>query len=494
MLRRQGKDEGFDESYRLEATEAMSMRNRAPRESGPPHTWTLVEAARLVGGGHVDSEEYTRTLLDRCAAHQHVNAFITLDPELVTAQARAADRTRPGASRPLRGVPLVIKDNLDVAGLPTTAGTAALRHVPQRDSGVWRRLAKAGAIVLGKTNMHELAYGITGDNAAFGPVLNPAAPGHLSGGSSSGTAAAVAACLVPAGLGTDTGGSVRVPAALCGIAGLRPTTGRYPGDGMLKISSTYDTAGVLARTVEDLRFLDVLLAAEAPAVDTARDKGPPRLLVLRDDADSQVTEVVDRCQAALRQSGVKLIDVRLDLPARDFLAEAVFPVPLYETWAGLNAYLAPTPLGPADLIERIAGTDVRRLLTPLLRGPVVTPRQYRDALRIHHDVAATMARTLAAHRAHAYLRPTTVLGAPPLGTGESVRLHGRDVPAFSTYVRNTALAPVAGWPSVTVPAGSGTAGLPVGLLLDGPPGSDRRLLAIAAHCARAWNSPASDTG
>ena len=177
----------------------------------------VAEVAEALRAGDVTAERLADALLARAAANAHLNAFITLDPGQVRAAARAADQRRlsGAALGPLHGVPLALKDNLDTADLPTTGGTPGLKsNRPAHDAAVVEKLRAAGAIVMGKCNMHELAYGITSNNAAFGPVRNPYAPARIPGGSSGGTAAAVAARLAPGGIGTDTGGSVRVPAAL----------------------------------------------------------------------------------------------------------------------------------------------------------------------------------------------------------------------------------------------------------------------------------------
>ncbi len=207
-------------------------------------TLTAAEAAAGVCAGRWRSEDLVAAYVARAKARPELNAFVTLDEAGATAAARAIDgrRTSGSACRPLEGVPVVVKDNIHVAGLPSTAGTAALRSfVPSADAPVVQRLRDAGAVVLGKTNLHELAFGITGFNPTFttGPapgVRNAYDSSLMAGGSSSGTGAALGARMAPAGLGTDTGGSVRIPCALNGCAGLRPTIGRYPQDGLVPIS------------------------------------------------------------------------------------------------------------------------------------------------------------------------------------------------------------------------------------------------------------------
>ncbi|MFF4986760.1 amidase family protein [Streptosporangium saharense] len=455
---------------------------------------SLAATARPLREGRLSCEEHARDVLDRCAEHASSNAFVTLDADRLLTAARAADREGTAARRLLHGVPLVVKDNIDVALLPTTAGTPALRHHrPRRSAEVWRRLAGAGALVLGKTGMHELAYGVTGQNAAFGTVGNPVAPGFICGGSSSGTAAAVAAGLAPAGLGTDTGGSVRVPAALCGLVGMRPTTGRYPASGVLRVSRTRDTVGVIATDLADVAFLDALLAADpagpfpCPREPSPRPDGRIRLLLPRSawaGLDPRVAAVAAARLRDLRRAGADLVEVDPPEPA-SLLGEAAMAVPLHETWHELAFYLArcETCRDPGELVRRIASPDVADVLTPLLYGPAVSDESYRHALRVQDDLADAAFGLLCGHRADAFLSPTTILPAAPADVGaESV---------FLPYIRNTAFAAVTGWPSISLPAGATPEGLPVGLLLDTPPYTDRVLLELATRCARIWHSTAN---
>lgn len=217
------------------------------------------EAAAAIRAGDISAQSLVDALLDRCTRAASLNAFISLDPDAVRNAARSADQQRQRGERlgPLHGVPIALKDNFDTADFTTTAGTPALAaHRPTRNAAVVQRLLDAGALILGKANMQELAFGPTSNNAAFGPVRNPYDRSRIPGGSSGGTAALVAARLAPAGLGTDTGGSVRVPASLSGVVGFRPTTLRWPQDGIVPISHTRDTAAPIARCVADCALLD----------------------------------------------------------------------------------------------------------------------------------------------------------------------------------------------------------------------------------------------
>ena len=309
----------------------------------------VVDAMRLIRAGRVSSVELTQAYLTRAHAHGDLNAFVTLDREGALTAARRADaELAAGRVRgPLHGVPLVVKDNIHVAGLPNTAGTPALRRfVPTTSAPVAQKLIDAGAVVLGKTNMHELAFGISGYNEAFftaQPIgtRNPYDRSRIAGGSSSGTGAAIAARLAPGGLGSDTGGSVRIPAGVTGGAGLRPTLNRYSQDGVTPIAHTRDTVGPMAQTVSDVALLDaVVTQGKVPPVASLNGV---RLGVYRGyffaDLDADTKAVVDRALERLKAAGVTIVEV--EMPELKTLNDRVsFPVALYEAYDDLKAYLA----------------------------------------------------------------------------------------------------------------------------------------------------------
>ena len=227
---------------------------------------TAIEALSAMAAGDLRAETYAAILLSRAMSLKGLNVLIAQDQDQVLEAARAADKSRARGRRlgPLHGLPLIIKDNINTAALPTTAGTPSLiGNRPQANARVVDALLGAGGIVFGKANMHELAFGITSNNGAFGPVRNPYDTSKIPGGSSGGNAAGVAARFAPAGIGSDTGGSTRIPAALCGVVGFRPTIGRYAGTGTLAgvrevvpIAHTRDTPGPIARSAADVALLD----------------------------------------------------------------------------------------------------------------------------------------------------------------------------------------------------------------------------------------------
>ena len=230
----------------------------------------VVAATEAIRRGDISAEALAAALLKRAESLAALNAFTALEPARALEAARAADRARSAGAPlgPLHGVPIALKDNIDTADLPTSAGTPLLRdHRPRRNAAVAQALFGAGAILFGKAGMHELAFGITSNNAAFGAIRNPYDHSRIPGGSSGGSGAAVGARILPASIGSDTGGSVRIPAAFCGVFGFRPTLQRWSQAGIVPIAATRDTAGPLARCVADLALLDAVVTGVAPQLE-----------------------------------------------------------------------------------------------------------------------------------------------------------------------------------------------------------------------------------
>lgn len=453
---------------------------------------TLTAAAAAIRSGDITAERYAARLLACCEASAALNAFITLETGPVLAAALEADgRRRAGEPLgPLHGVPLALKDNLDTAGVLTTAGTPALRHHrPRADGAVVQRLLEAGAIVLGKANMHELAFGATSNNAAFGPARNPYDPSRIPGGSSGGTGTAVAARLAPAGIGTDTGGSIRVPAALCGIVGFRPTTGRWPQRGIVPISHTRDTAGPMTRSVEDAALLDAVVTGERPALAPVALAGM-RLGIPRahfyDDLDHDIASATAAALARLEEAGAILVEADAgDVTELD--RAAGFPIALYEAVRDIALYLDDHAIAVdlGHVASQVASPDVRALLEGALGSRRVPEDAYRDALLIHRPALQRVYRALFTElNVAALIYPTTPLAAAPIGADATCELNGRPVPTFETFTRNTAPGSLAGIPGVSLPSGMSATGLPIGLALDAPAGADRNLLALAAAIER----------
>jgi len=448
---------------------------------------SAADAAQLIREHKLDSRDLVKALLDQIDAGADLHAFITIDRDGALRAAANADRVRDAGKSlgPLHGVAIVVKDNIHVAGLPNTAGTPALRNfIPTAHAPVAKALIDAGAIVLGKNNMHELAFGITNDNAAFGSTRTPYDTRRFPGGSSGGTGAAIAARMAPAGLGSDTGGSVRVPAALNGISGLRPTLGRYSQEGITPISSTRDTAGPMARKVADLVLLDQIIAGDHRPIQAA-DLSSIRLGVPRvpyySNLDGEVARIMDETLSTLRTAGVQLIEI--DMPDLIETANKVsFAVALYEGNVDLAAYLAKynTGLTVRDVANQIASPDVKGLFDASIVGEQAIPEPvYREAVQKDRPkLRQLFADTFAKHRPDALVFPTTPLPAQPIENTIEVMLNGKMLPTFFTFISNTDPGSNAGVPGLSVPMGLTADGLPVGVALEGPAGSDRRLLAI----------------
>jgi mandelamide amidase len=382
---------------------------------------------------------------------------------------------------------LAIKDNIAVAGLSTRAACPAVPDAPSSaDAPVVTRLRQAGGVILGHTNMHELALGITSDNPWSGRVDNPARPGHIAGGSSGGTAAAIAGGLADAGLGSDTGGSSRIPAAFCSIAGLRPTTGRYPGESVLQLSRTFDTVGPMARTVADLDRLDAAITGRS--VVPPADLSGLRLAVHRayfyDDLEPAVAAALERTLGLLREAGCEIVE--REIPGLAKLVEAcrftiVMPE-IAEYWTSFAA--RELGISFAEFAARIASPDVRARFVDLAAGRLPSGEDRRVALeRDRPHLRQLYADEFARTGAHAFVAPCVPITPPRvLGPGS----YDFEGPLFDVVTRNTVVASCAALPSLCLPVPVPTEA-PVGLLLDGPHGEDEQLLSVALAVERLRN-------
>lgn len=445
---------------------------------------TLMEARKGLSERRFSCLEYVDALIAETDAQAHLNCYLHRDPAQLRARARAVDANP--SDGPLSGIPIAVKDNVDVAGVPTTAGTAALRgHLPQHHAPVVARLFAAGALHAGKANMHELAFGITSNNGVFGPCRNPYDSALSAGGSSGGCGALLAARLAPAAVGTDTGGSVRIPAALCGVVGFRPSSGRYSQQGIVPVSHTRDTAGPMARSVADVALLDQIMVGSGltePLHPLPHKQ--LRLGVLRapswNGLEDEVEIAANKALARLVEAGIELVDV--ELPTLESLSSrAGFAIVLYEFLVDLPAYLHAPDAKSAltHVLRQVGSPDVARLIQAALDQPV--PEQaYQLALLQRKALQALYQDCFRNQRLDALIFPTTALTARPLGEDETVQLFGERVPTFPIFIRNADGSSIAGLPSISIPLGLTAGGLPVGLELDGPAGDDRRLLRVAA--------------
>jgi mandelamide amidase len=453
----------------------------------PIKSLSVVEALAALGSRELTVEQYVASLLEQKRRWERLNAIVGFDEPRLTAAARAkaAVSARSAACGALHGIPFVAKDNIDTVDLPTTACTPALRHNrPPRNAPVLQRLLDAGALLFGKANMHELAFGITNNHGAFGAARNPYDPRCIPGGSSGGSAAAVAAGIVPFALGSDTGGSVRIPAALCGVAGFRPTLHRYPQDGVVPISSTRDTVGPMARTVADIALVDGVVTGETSPLSAVRPSGL-RIGVPREhfyeNLEPAVATLMEAFLAGLRAEGVTLVEESIANVGE--LDEAVsFVLVNYEARRCLESYLAASAPGISfeTVVSQIASPDVKPVYEAVANLDLVPEKVYRETLEVHRPaLQRALGEYLRTHRLDAYVVPTCCMTARPIGQDQTVELNGAEVPTFFSFIRNADPSSNAGNPSISIPIGLSGAGLPVGAMIEGAAGSDRRLLAIA---------------
>jgi len=449
---------------------------------------SAVDAVNSMVHGELTAERYASALLARCEAGASLNAFITLEPQRVLEAARACDlKRRSGAALGLlHGLPIPVKDSINTADFPTTGGTPALRHFrPGEDAPVVHSLRAAGAIVLGKTNLHELSYGYTSNNHAYGAVHNPYDPTRNPGGSSGGTAAAIAYRMAPLGVAEDTEGSIRVPAALCGIAGFRPTTYRYSTKGAVPITPLFDQVGPHARSVADLLLFDSAVAGDTSPTRQTSLKGV-RLGVVRSywftDLDPETERITEGALQKLRAAGVELIEG--DLPELAKLVSLTTDqIQNHDVKPALTRYLAQYKAGVGfDTVLASASPDIRLIIGATLPGgsSFVSDAQYRAAVDVHLPALRSLYRDYFARAGvQAIVFPTTILPAPKIGAENTdVEVRGRKMAFDVAIARNIAPGSTAGLPGLVLPAGLSSDGLPVALEFDGPAGSDRALLQL----------------
>ena len=377
----------------------------------------------------------------------------------------------------------VVKDNIHIAGVANTAGTPSLRRFfPAVNSVVVQRLIDAGAIPLAKTNMHELAFGITSNNAAFGPVRNFYDPSRFAGGSSGGTAVAIASGLVDWGLCTDTGGSCRIPAAFNGIVGFRPSPGRYPSEEVTPLSHTHDTIGLMAQNATLLADIDAIVTGESEPRNTANSVS--RIGISRgyfyEDLEPAVLESVNAYLEKLRSSGVEIVE--LDISSYVERTNATSDtIVIYEALGDLRSYLQKfyPQLSLEELISQIASPDVLETLELIISEPF-SREDYTRALALRDELIVEVAAFYSEHEIVALAYPTTPVTARFISEeSDMLNLNGKSVSTFATVKNNTNPASLLGLPAITLPSVISSNGLPVGLELAGPTGSDRTLLELA---------------
>ena len=438
---------------------------------------SLRDAAALIERREISPVELTRACLERIAArNDELHAFITVTGERALADAgRAEQAIAKGHYRgPLHGIPVSVKDLVNVAGTPTTSGSRVPARMPMYDAPVVGHLLRAGAIIVGKTNLHEFALGTTSDETAFGAVLNPHDLTRSAGGSSAGAAVALVEGMCYASVGTDTGGSIRIPAAACGITGLKPTLGDISAEGVVPLSTTLDHVGPMARTVEDTALMFHAMLDGAPRLDRLPAEavaplwlGVPAPYFL-DKLDDEVARLFAETRAGLERAGHSVSDVTIAHAERS--ADVYLHILLPEAaW-----YHAPLLDAHADKYS--PGVRVR-----LEMGRYVLAEDYLRAL--HARVALGRAVDKALEGLDALLLPALAIGAPPLGAA-TVTIGQSTEPVRAMMLRLTQLFNITGHPAIAIPCGKGRDGLPRAIQLVGHRGGTERLLAVAATVER----------
>jgi aspartyl-tRNA(Asn)/glutamyl-tRNA(Gln) amidotransferase subunit A len=454
-----------------------------------PAALTITEARRQLAAGRLTAVELTEAVLDRVAGlNADLNAYLHVAAGPALAQARAADTGARRDHRPLLGIPLCVKDIVDVAGMPTTAGAApAWMRTPVRDATVVARLRAAGAVLVGKGHTNEFAYGADGRNPHWNDCRNPYDPARVSGGSSSGPAVAAASGMALGGIGTDTSGSVRIPAALCGLVGVRPTLGRVSRAGVVPLSWSYDAVGPLARSVDDAALLLGVMMGFDPADPTSANRPVPRfeprpdgirglrLGVIEELVAGAEQYVADGTTAAvehLAALGAEIVPVRLDLlrqaAAMHLVVQQTEAAQVHAPWF--------------DAHRDHYSEQVRRRLEAgqgMPAGAYLTAQQARRLLIDEVGQAMT--------RLDALLAPTVPVVAPPR-TAAEVDVRGARVTLREAMLMCTLPLTQLGSPVATVPIGT-HGGLPYGMQIAGRPFAEALVLRVAAACEQRWPWP-----
>jgi aspartyl-tRNA(Asn)/glutamyl-tRNA(Gln) amidotransferase subunit A len=464
-------------------------------------TGTVGETARAVAAGESSALEIARAamagIVNGESGPHSLNAFISYDYEDALAQAQRVDAdVESGAVLSLAGVPIAIKDNICTLGLPTTCASRILAgYRSPYEATVVRRLRAAGALIAGKTNLDEFAMGSSTEQSAFGPTRNPHDPERVPGGSSGGSAAAVAAGLVPAALGSDTGGSVRQPAAFCGVVGFKPSWGAVSRYGLVAFASSLDQVGIIARSPRDAEAVFEVIAGADPRDSTSRDVERPREMqrgatvgipreYVEDDIDSAVRDAMAGAVEWLRSSGVTVKTV--SLPAARFGLQAYTVISSAEAATNLARYdgvrygtrALQRGRDPYSATRAVFGREVRRRI---LLGTYVLSADQRER---HYALAHSIRLRIAADFRRAFADGCDLLFTPTT-PARAFRLGERidDPRALYATDRFTVGPSLAGLPALSLPLPR-QGSLPAGGQLIAPWGADRRLLRLAAFMER----------
>jgi aspartyl-tRNA(Asn)/glutamyl-tRNA(Gln) amidotransferase subunit A len=436
---------------------------------------TIEEFGRKLRASEISAAEVTEHCLEGIRAHnQRLNAFILVMTDEARRQARDADRElAAGRDRgPLHGVPISIKDLIDIKGTPTTAASRVREgHVAAGDAPVIAALREAGAVLIGKTNLHEFAFGTTNEESAFGPARNPFDVSRSPGGSSGGSGISVATGMALASIGTDTGGSIRIPAALCGVVGLKATYGEVSTEGVVPLSRNLDHVGPLTRSVNDAWLVHrALVGMPKTSPLTPRPIRDLRLTVLRpyfcDLLDAEVRASFDTAIKDLRAAGARVTEAGIAH------ADAITSVYLFIQAVDASTYHART-------LETVPEKYTVPVRLRLEMGRYILGEDYLRALKGREVLGREVDAAVAA--CDALVLPTIPIPAPALGA-ETVTIDGAPQPLRAMTLRLTQPFNVSRHPAVTIPIGLTAEGLPCGLQIVGARGQTEALLRVALAC------------
>jgi aspartyl-tRNA(Asn)/glutamyl-tRNA(Gln) amidotransferase subunit A len=447
----------------------------------------LKEAARLVAARRVSPVALTEACLERIDARNGaLRAFITVMRDTALAEARRAEQ-EIGAGHirgPLHGIPVSVKDLVDVAGVPTTSGSAVPARMPKKDAPLVANLRRAGAVIVGKTNLHEFAFGTTSDETAFGAVHHPLDHARSAGGSSGGAAVAIVEGMCFGSVGTDTGGSIRIPSAACGITGLKPSHGEVPCAAIVPLSTTLDHAGPIARSVADCALLLAAMrdGSVEPLGEPAASTRPLRFGVpeayFLEVLDPGVRAAFGSVRARLARSGHAIDAVAIANAERT--ADVYLQISLAE------AYWYHAPLLREHAAKYSPGVRLRIEL-----GGYVLAQDYLRAMHAREALRRAVDRALDGR--DALLLPGLAIPAPPLGAA-SVPVGDTMQPVRAVMLRLTQLFNITGHPAIVLPCGNGADGLPRSVQLVGHLGQTERLLQAAETVERQIEGGAGSVG
>ena len=464
----------------------------------------ITELSERLSSGALSSHELAQAFLNRIERHRDLGAFLDLNPELVLSEASAADKARSsGVKGALLGIPIALKDIILTRGQKTTCGSKILSNfVPPYDATVTTKLRSAGAIILGKTNMDEFAMGSSNETSHFGVVKNPWDHARVPGGSSGGSAAAVAARLAPAALGTDTGGSIRQPASLCNIVGIKPTYGRVSRYGVIAFASSLDQVGVFAANVRDTALVLQAISGHDTYDATSNNKvvpdftascgkdikglriGVPREYFI-DGMSPEVRAAVETSLKALEEQGASIVDI--SLPNTEAAVATYYIIAPAEASSNLARYDGVRFGHRAENVDSLHdlycrsrsegfGTEVKRRI---MIGTYVLSTGYYDAFYLKAQKVRTV---ITREFEHAFSKDCDLIACPTSPT-TAFKIGEKTSDPLAMYLNDVFTIPVnlAGLPGMSIPCGFDSAGLPIGLQLIGRAWDEETLFRVAAR-------------